>query len=156
MEAILALDLQGGIAKNGNIPWTNKTDMQFFYKKTVGNIVIMGKNTYFSLPEQYRPLPKRLNIVLSRTLSPLVSDNLIIVNHIEDIKDIKRDESKTMFVIGGKQIYEALMPQCHTVWLTTIKESHECDVIFQYDYANQFKERIIHFEDAYIKIEKLL
>ena len=158
MEAILAVDLQGGIAKDGKIPWMNKTDMQFFYKKTVGNTVIMGKNTYLSLPEKYRPLPKRLNIVLSKSLSPVVSDSLIIIKDISLLSNILKEfkQGSTVFVIGGKQIYEELVPQCHTVWLTTIKDTYNCDVIFNYDYASNFKERTVHFEDTYIKIEKLL
>ena len=65
MEAIVAVDLHNGIAKNGSIPWTSKKDMTHFYKKTTGNIVIMGRNTFFSIPEERRPLKNRLNIVLT-------------------------------------------------------------------------------------------
>ena len=63
MEAILAIDSKNGISKNGVIPWKSKKDMSFFYNVTKRNVVIMGKNTYFSIPQEYRPLKNRLNIV---------------------------------------------------------------------------------------------
>jgi dihydrofolate reductase len=58
MEAILAYDLHNGISKNGLIPWKSKTDMNFFYNTTKGNVVIMGKNTFLSLPKNCQPLKK--------------------------------------------------------------------------------------------------
>ena len=64
MEAILATDINFGISKDGIIPWKSKKDMRFFFNKTKNNVVIMGKTTYFSLPEQFRPLKDRLNIVI--------------------------------------------------------------------------------------------
>ena len=65
MEAILAYDLNNGISKNGTIPWNSKTDLNFFYNITKGNIIIMGRNTFFSLPDNCRPLKNRVNIVLT-------------------------------------------------------------------------------------------
>ena len=81
MEAIYAVDLNNGLSKNKIIPWTCKKDMLFFMNKTKNNVVIMGKNTYFSLPIECRPLPKILNIVLST--EPLIheSPNIIFTNY---------------------------------------------------------------------------
>ena len=83
MEAIVAIDLYNGISKNGVIPWTSKKDMTHFYKKTTGNIVIMGKNTYFSIPEERRPLKNRLNIVLTTNpylYQDISNSNVIFTN----------------------------------------------------------------------------
>jgi dihydrofolate reductase len=66
METIYAIDTNNGLSKNGAIPWKSKTDMSFFINKTINNIVIMGKNTFFSIPKQHRPLKNRFNIVLHR------------------------------------------------------------------------------------------
>ena len=66
MEAILATDISGGISREGKIPWKSKKDMAFFLQKTKNNVVIMGKNTFLSLPENSKPLKNRLNIVLTR------------------------------------------------------------------------------------------
>ena len=57
MESIIAIDFLGGIGKNNSIPWHSKTDIKFFLNKTIYNIVIMGKNTFLSLPEN-KPLKK--------------------------------------------------------------------------------------------------
>ena len=65
MEALYAIDLNNVLSKNGIIPWKSKTDMAFFVNKTKNNIVIMGKNTFFSIPKEHRPLKNRLNIVLT-------------------------------------------------------------------------------------------
>ena len=62
MEAIYATDINHGLSKNGIIPWKSKKDMSFFMNKTMHNVVIMGRKTYYSLP---RPLKDRLNIVLT-------------------------------------------------------------------------------------------
>jgi len=64
LQAILATDINFGIAKNGNIPWKNSIDMNFFKMKTINNIVIMGSNTLLSLPLS-KPLKNRYNIVLT-------------------------------------------------------------------------------------------
>ena len=76
MEAIYAIDLNNGLSKNGIIPWKSKRDMSFFINKTKNNIVIMGKNTFFSIPTEHRPLKNRLNIVLTST--PHLYENNII------------------------------------------------------------------------------
>jgi dihydrofolate reductase len=65
MEAIYATDINYGLSKNSIIPWKSKKDMSFFMNKTIYNVVIMGRKTYFSLPEENRPLKNRLNIVLT-------------------------------------------------------------------------------------------
>ena len=67
MEAIYAIDINNGLSKDGAIPWKSKKDMTFFMNMTKYNIVIMGKNTYFSLPDNHRPLKNRLNVVLTHT-----------------------------------------------------------------------------------------
>lgn len=70
MEAIYAVDLNNGLSKNEIIPWNSKKDLNFFLDKTKHNVVIMGKNTYFSLP--CRPLKNRLNVVLTSNPNDIV------------------------------------------------------------------------------------
>jgi dihydrofolate reductase len=149
MEAIVAIDLHNGISKNGFIPWTSKKDMTHFYKKTTGNIVIMGKNTYFSIPEERRPLKNRLNIVLTTQLhlyQDISNSNVIFTNDDSIYNDFLENPEKyrnvfpflqenfKVFVIGGKQIYEKLIPSCHTIWLTQIKKDYNCDLFLKNEY----------------------
>ena len=149
MEAIVAIDLYNGISKNGVIPWTSKKDMTHFYKKTTGNIVIMGKNTYFSIPEERRPLKNRLNIVLTskpNLYQDISNSNVIFTNDDCIYNDFLASPEKyrfvfpflqenfKVFVIGGKQIYEKLIPYCHAIWLTQIKKDYNCDLFLKNEY----------------------
>jgi dihydrofolate reductase len=168
MEAILATDINSGISKDGIIPWKSKKDMRFFFNKTKNNIVIMGRSTYFSLPEQYRPLKERLNIVLTRDPEQFIhleEDNLFFTNDDKIYESILNNREKyfrlcpalssnfIIFIIGGKQIYEKYISLCDKVWLTTIKKDYSCDLFFNYDYSELFKERIEDNDDELKIIE---
>ena len=167
MEAILATDINFGISKDGIIPWKSKKDMRFFFNKTKNNVVIMGKTTYFSLPEQFRPLKDRLNIVLTSKPSQYMINtqhpNLIFTDddtinfHIKENREKFLDiypflsSNFKIFIIGGKQIYEKYISLCSTVWVTTIKKNYSCDLFFNYDYKQLFKDELVE-EDDELKI----
>jgi dihydrofolate reductase len=172
MEAILAVDINNGLSKNGLIPWKSKKDMQFFSEKTKNNIVIMGKNTYFSLPEKSRPLKDRLNIVLTSDTDDLILKNeLSKYNNILFTKDDKiynsilesrekylntfpsLSSNFKIYIIGGKQIYEKFIPLCETVWFTQIKKEYMCDLVFEYILEKEFKESL-YYENDELKITK--
>ena len=149
--------------------------------KTIGNIVIMGKNTYLSLPESVRPLKKRLNIVLTSYPNELSNDfnkessynKVIFTNNFNICDSIlkTRENYKEMFpylssnfkiyIIGGKNVYEQYIPLCETVWVTKLKNNYSCDLVFDYDFSKQFKEPEIVDEDyeltiyKYVKIDKI-
>jgi dihydrofolate reductase len=174
MEAILATDMSGGLSKDDLIPWKSKKDMQFFYQKTKNNIVIMGRSTYFSLPKNIRPLKDRLNIVLTKDPKGYMNDriynqypNLLFTDDENIHLYIQKNREKLhelynkcgvplsinfkIFFIGGKNIYEKYIPLCETVWHTTIKADWSCDLFFNYDYQNQFKDELV-VEDDELKI----
>jgi dihydrofolate reductase len=75
MEAIYAVDCNNGLSKDGIIPWHSKKDLKFFMNMTKNNVVIMGRNTYFSLPK--RPLKDRLNIILTSKPLEFASEEFI-------------------------------------------------------------------------------
>jgi dihydrofolate reductase len=87
MESIYAIDSKNGLSKNGDIPWKSKTDMLFFMNKTINNIVIMGKNTFFTIPKEHRPLKNRLNIVLTSTPNLYIEKNVIFTNKNDIYQD---------------------------------------------------------------------
>jgi len=173
MEAIVAIDLHNGISKNGTIPWTSKKDMTHFYKKTNGNVVLMGRNTYFSIPEERRPLKNRLNIVLTsnpQLYQDISNSNVIFTDEHSIYLDFLQNQEKCrdafpflhenfkVFVIGGKQIYEKLIPLCHTIWLTQIKKDYNCDLFLKnvYNFNNKMMVTEIENDDELIiyKYEK--
>jgi len=170
IEAILAYDLNNGISKNGAIPWKSKTDLSFFYNTTKGNVVIMGRTTFLSLPENCRPLKNRLNIVLTSNPELYTNDekyknvdNLIFTSDKNVYQEILNDSSKyiaflnpnfKIIIIGGKQIYEMYFPLCKTVWVTRIKKDCQCDLTIDYDFVKQFKDSEILKDDDELIITK--
>jgi dihydrofolate reductase len=170
MEAIIAFDIKKGISKNGELPWNVQEDLQFFYSKTRCNVVIMGRNTYFSIPENKRPLKNRLNVVLTRepwkynkitekfknvlfTDDENIHENILLFpNKYSDIYNVLNKFFK-IFCIGGNEIYKKYMPLCKTIWVTQIKDDHGCDLLFDYDIENRFCEEKV-FENERCSIFK--
>ena len=166
MESIYAIDSQNGLSKNGIIPWKSKTDMLFFMNKTKNNIVIMGKNTFFSIPKEQRPLKNRLNIVLtSMPHLHLDEKNVLFTDNNNMYQDILNNKNKycemyefldknyKIFFIGGKTIYDQYIPLCNTIWVTYIKQNYDCDLLMDYDYSKEFTEEL-YKEDDELKIVK--
>lgn len=170
VEAIVAIDNNYGIAKNGQIPWKSKSDMLFFKQKTINNIVIMGTKTLLSLPKG-KPLVDRLNIVVTHNTNKYVNekyDNLLFVNEttlfdfihdpkkyilIDNHKYLKNDYK--MYIIGGQQIYNLLYKYCSTIWLTKIKANYQCDLIFSKEILDSFTTSVIEYENDELEIIKL-
>lgn len=130
-SVILATDNQGGIGKERCIPWFNGEDLRMFKRKTQNNVVIMGKGTWESLP--VRPLPKRMNIILSKTLHQNDDENVKICSSLADcIRYLKTYQSdKEWFIIGGGQLYNQIFnmePLIDKVYLTQVHHNFECDV----------------------------
>lgn len=87
MNMIVAVDSAYGIGKNNNLPWHLPKEYAHFIKQTTQtkdndlvNAVIMGRKCWESIPKKFRPLSKRINVILSRTMPALVSDNLIVTH----------------------------------------------------------------------------
>jgi dihydrofolate reductase len=171
IEAIVAVDQTHGLAKNGEIPWKSKTDMTFFKQKTINNVVVMGSTTLLSFPKS-KPLKDRLNIVLTRNankyLNEKINDNIIFIDELtllEIFKNpeqyISRDKYKflkkdyTIYVIGGKQIYDMYCGYCSTIWLTKIKADYKCDLIFSKEILDSFTSYNTEYEDDELNIIKL-
>lgn len=157
VEGILAVDEKHGLAKNGKIPWKNKEDLDFFKNKTINNVIIMGLKTLLSLPKK-EPLKYRHNIVITgdpNKYSKLYNNfkNIEFVNATNVINLLNGFPDKTIFVIGGNQVYNLLLPYCSTIWLTKITGDYDCDLFFNYDISLCNKTQI--YSDDNIQIFKL-
>lgn len=146
MKAILSADINWGIGCDGKLLQRVPEDMKFFVKMTTGKVVIMGRETFESLPGK-RPLKDRVNIVLSKNLeyeaqacnnteksmgntdsNPERSDELIICNSISELFDrLKAFSPEDIFVIGGQSIYTQLLPYCTEVYITRFEKEFEAD-----------------------------
>lgn len=129
MKAIVAVDLNWGIGYKGSLLVKIPEDMRFFKEMTLGKAVIMGRETYESLPGR-EPLWGRKNIVLSRK-EGFKDCRITICRSIEDIHDITKEyKSDDVFVIGGESVYKQLLPFCTEAYITKIEHVYDADKFF--------------------------
>lgn len=119
MKMIVAAGRNGAIGRRGELIWHISDDLRRFKSLTMGHPVVMGRKTWESLPK--RPLPGRLNIVVTRN-KDYSAEGATVVNSIDDaLKALSaaggRDDA---FVMGGEQIYSAMIPFADTIHLTEI------------------------------------
>ncbi|PKM76726.1 MAG: dihydrofolate reductase [Firmicutes bacterium HGW-Firmicutes-15] len=129
MKAIVAVDLNWGIGCKGKLLERIPDDMKFFKQKTVGKIVLMGRETFVSLPGG-EPLKDRLNIVLCEDKQ--FSDKKITVcsSLNELFGELKKYPTDEVFVIGGEIVYAELLPYCSEAYVTKIENIYEADKYF--------------------------
>jgi len=116
VHLIWAQDNNGGIGKNGKLPWHIPEDLKNFKKITLDSTIIMGRKTWESLP--IKPLPKRENIVLSKTLD---ADILIFKSYEDCICDLQKRSVSKVFVIGGRSMYKLFFNDADFLHITNIK-----------------------------------
>jgi len=116
VSIIVATALDGAIGRGGAMPWHIPGDLKRFKALTTGHPVIMGHNTWKSLP--IKPLPKRRNIVVSRD-PELVIPGAEVAHSIQEAITLCSSENE-MFIIGGAQIYASAIPLCRRLYLTAV------------------------------------
>jgi len=112
---IVAVDRNSAIGKGGKLPWHYSADMKFFKETTTGNACVMGYKTWLTLK---KPLPNRLNIVLSRKAEIAPQDGVVVVRDVESVLSMANDLKGDLFVIGGEQIYRSFLPYIEK-WIVT-------------------------------------
>jgi dihydrofolate reductase/thymidylate synthase len=147
---IVAIDNTHGMAKNGEIPWNNEEDMKFFRATTMGrqegkNAVIMGRNTYLSIPDKYRPLAGRRNVIISTTWKQENHPNIRVYPSLVDALaglGASLSQYNDIFIVGGEMLYkEAInnfMYLCKRIYITRFKTTHSCDQFFPYDRISHY------------------
>lgn len=128
--AILAMDEYLLIGKRNALPWHLPEDLKRFREITAGWTVVMGKNTYFSLPEKFRPLPNRRNIIISREKIEGIETYASIESFLESLQS---ESIETVFLIGGASLYDQFFEHwlVDRVELTLVDGIHEGDIFVQ-------------------------
>jgi dihydrofolate reductase len=126
-----------GIGAGGSIPWNIPDDLARFKQITIGGNVIMGRKTWESIPERFRPLPKRNNIIVSTTLSSpkqaLEKGGVTVVTSLEEAFKVADSSVKT-FIIGGESIYtEAITKFPEKLNKLYYSEVHSFDKTIEFD-----------------------
>jgi dihydrofolate reductase len=129
MKAIVAVDLNWGIGYRGDLLQPIPEDLKFFKRMTLGNVVVMGRETFESLPGK-KPLKDRMNIVLSKNES-FRNENIIICRSLDELfQRLINYNTDNVFVIGGEKIYSQLLPYCTEVYVTKIQNKYVADKYF--------------------------
>lgn len=163
LSAIVAMSENNAIGKDNQLPWHLPDDLKFFKKTTLGKPVLMGRKTYESLG---KPLPGRLNIVISHQKDLNLPEGVLLFNDInEGIAQLELDNQEEGFIIGGGKIFEetlkdidrmyitkvhtnikdatAFFPTIdHSHWKLVWEEKHHADEKHKYDFTFQQLERI--------------
>jgi dihydrofolate reductase len=130
LSLIVAYATNYAIGKDNKLLWRQKADMQYFKKLTQGKTVLMGKNTYLSLPKAFRPLPNRLNVVISSGEPVEIAQNLLWYRSLDHaFEDLKKKEAEIM-IIGGAQIYKQAIEKVDTIYATEIDAILDADTFF--------------------------
>ena len=125
ISAIEAVARNGEIGKDKSLPWRLPADLQYFKKVTSGHHIILGRKNYQDIG---RPLPNRVNIVLSRDLQ-FQAEGCVVCASLEQAFQVARDaQDAECFVIGGAEVYRLAMPQLNRLYLTLIDEDFAGDV----------------------------
>jgi dihydrofolate reductase len=131
---IVAVASNGVIGKNNKIPWHFPADLKIFKRLTFGHPVIMGRKTWESLED--RPLPGRLNIVISSSLPPVTLQDVVVATSLEEaigyVESLPTDNKwkKDIFVIGGEQIYRRSMNLIDGIFLTKVLLRPDGDTMY--------------------------
>jgi dihydrofolate reductase len=147
ISLIAALSENRVIGKNNDLPWSLPDDMKYFMQTTKGHHVIMGRKNYDSIPVKFRPLPNRINIVVTRQQA-FSAPGCTLVHSIENaISLAKKANESECFVIGGSEIYKCAFPFADKLYLTEINKSIGGDVFFpEFDKTNWIEDSRIHHE----------
>jgi len=150
ISLIAALTKNHVIGKNNDLPWHLPDDMKYFMNTTKAHHVIMGRKNYESIPEKFRPLPNRTNIVVTRQ-KDFYAPACIVINTLEEGIAIARTAGeKELFIIGGAEIYSLGIPWADQLYLTEIDITLDGDTYFPSFDKNEWHElsRTHHEADA--------
>jgi dihydrofolate reductase len=136
IAAIVAMDQGRAIGFENGIPWHLPADQKRFAQLTSGQTVLMGRKTYQSLPEKFRPLPKRKNIVVTRNSADFEAPSSVSVfGSVEAaLKGVAEEaglmQGEVLWIIGGGEVYTETLPSLDEIYLTQVLGYHQGDVFF--------------------------
>lgn len=141
---IAAMDAERGIGRNNDLMWNLPKDMAFFKTTTEGHIVVMGRKNYDSIPEKYRPLPKRVNCILTRSPHFTATDCYVFQSMESCLAQFK-DDDRTIFIIGGGEIYRLALKELELseIYLTKIDGVFGADTFFPAFDENEWQVEVL-------------
>lgn len=135
---IAAIGKNGELGKDNDLIWHIKKDMKFFRNHTINHHILMGKNTFLSLPEM---LKNRTHIVLSKSDYKFPKE-VIVINSIVEFENYRKTINDDIYIIGGAKVYSEFIDKADMMYLTEIdEECLDADVFFpKFKYEDYDKE----------------
>lgn len=128
LTLIAAIAANNAIGKDGQLVWHNKEDMAHFKQLTLGKTVLMGRKTWESIPEKFRPLPGRTNAIISRQQAYVLPEGVLRFGSVDDALNSLR--SADVVVIGGAEIYRQTIDRADRLEITQVNLDLEADTYF--------------------------
>lgn len=151
LEAILAIDRNNAIGLHGKLPWHLPSELKLFKEITMHHALIMGRTTFESLPGL---LPNREHIIISNTMQMI--PGIHIASSVEHALSIAEElVQEKVFVIGGKGIFDALIPRCNAIHVSRIMGEFKADIFYDLNLAKHTIEQSYSLRDAETGIDIL-
>jgi dihydrofolate reductase len=146
---IVAISKNLAIGKNGKLPWHYPADLKFFKQTTTGNTIVMGWNTWKSIG---KPLPNRLNIVLSRRGMLYERPDLRLMRSRDEVLEFSTHAAGDLFIIGGSQTYKTFADWIEKWYVTEVPlEVEDADTFMPLDFLDRFElQSKIDLEDGLV------
>lgn len=155
LVAVVAMASNRVIGKDGDLPWYLPEDLKFFKATTRGSKVLMGRKTFDSIVQRLgKPLPGRLNLVLSSTLAtPFPADQVRVFSNLETLRaEVDFEAAEVVYLIGGAQLYQSLLLDCEEILLSFVYQEYEGDAYFpSFEDHFELKKVIFKTEDFEVR-----
>jgi dihydrofolate reductase len=142
---IVAVSRNLCIGKDNDLPWRMKSDLKFFKEMTTNNAIIMGRKTFESMNN--KPLPNRLNIVISKTLPDRV-EGILVARDIDEALQVCEENDFKTFIIGGGTLFANYLHMVNTIYMTVVDTEIDGDIYFPEFNYREWNQNIIQFGEA--------
>jgi dihydrofolate reductase len=159
ISLIVAMANNRVIGLDNKMPWHLSADLKKFKSITMGSPILMGRKTYESIG---RPLPGRTNMIISRNLD-YQQEGCLVFNDLNTALETASQSTKEIFIIGGSDLYKAILPLANVLYLTLINKDFQGDTFFPEIDFNEWSEVTredikddpsVYFSYSFLKLEK--
>jgi dihydrofolate reductase len=135
ISIVVAMDRRGAIGNNGDLPWHQRADLQYFKQITMGKPILMGRKTHDSIG---RSLPGRHNIVLSRDRDYQPAEGCTLVHSLEEALAVA--DSDEVMIIGGADLFAVTLPEASKIYLTELDAEVDANTYFPQFNQDEWRE----------------
>ena len=150
LSLIVAMGKHREIGKDNDLLWHLPRDMKFFKETTLGHTVVMGRKNWESIPERFRPLTDRENIVLTRN-EDFEAEGATVIHNFDELSNVvDNNDDKKCFIIGGAQVYDIALKsgQVNEMYVTEVDETFEADTYFPFVDSSGWEVEVVLEHEA--------